>query len=328
MNLDITLVWGGLLAFVVLAYIIFDGYDLGVGILIPLMRSDQDRSQMLESVRLWDANETWLVLGGGGLFAMFPLAYSIIFPALYLPLIGMLLSLVVRGVVSEFRWQNKQSAFLWDGLFFVGSFLAACFQGMILGALVQGIHVVDHAYAGGPLDWLTPFSVMTGIALALGYSLLGATWLVLKTNGELQNKAFSLIKVLGCLMVVMVGVVSLWTPFLKQDYLSRWFAWPQAIYVLPVPLLLAAAIIVLFKAVNRRNTWLPFVATISIFLLSYIGLLISIFPYVVPGAITLWEAAAPISSQKFLLPGTLILVPIILIYTSYAHWVFLTDKKA
>ena len=328
MNLDITLIWGGLLAFVVLAYIVFDGYDLGVGILIPLMRSDKDRSQMLESVRLWDANETWLVLGGGGLFAIFPLAYSIIFPALYLPLMGMLLSLVIRGVVSEFRWQNKQSAFIWDGLFFVGSFLAACFQGMILGALVQGIHVVDHAYAGGPLDWLTPFSIMTGIALALGYSLLGATWLVLKTNGELQNKAFSLIKVLGYLMVVMVGVVSLWTPFLKQDYLSRWFAWPQAIYVLPVPLLLAAAIIILFRAVNRRNAWVPFVATVSIFLLSYIGLLISIFPYVVPDTITLWEAAAPMSSQKFLLPGTLILVPIILIYTSYAHWVFLTDKKA
>ena len=328
MNLDITLIWGGLLAFVVLAYIIFDGYDLGVGILIPLMRSDQERAQMLSSVRLWDANETWLVLGGGGLFAVFPLAYSIIFPALYLPLIGMLLSLVIRGVVSEFRWQNKQSAMIWDSLFFVGSFFAACFQGMILGALVQGIQVVDHAYAGGPLDWLSPFSVMTGIALALGYSLLGATWLVLKTDGELQNKAFSLIKVLGSLMVVMVGVVSLWTPFLKQDYLSRWFAWPQAIDVLPVPLLLAAAIFILFRAVNRRNTWVPFVATISIFLLSYIGLLISIFPYVVPDTITLWEAAAPISSQKFLLPGTLILVPIILIYTTYAHWVFLKDEKA
>jgi cytochrome d ubiquinol oxidase subunit II len=129
-------------------------------------------------------------------------------------------------------------------------------------------------------------------------------------------------------MVVMVGVVSLWTPFLKQDYLSRWFAWPQAIYVLPVPLLLAAAIFILFRAVNRRNTWVPFVATISIFLLSYIGLLISIFPYVVPDTITLWEAAAPLSSQKFLLPGTLILVPIILIYTTYAHWVFLKDEKA
>jgi cytochrome d ubiquinol oxidase subunit II len=328
MNLDITLVWGCLLAFIVLAYIIFDGYDLGVGILIPLMHSDEERSQLLGSVRLWDANETWLVLGGGGLFAVFPLAYSIIFPALYLPLIGMLLSLVIRGVVSEFRWQNKQSAFIWDCLFFIGSFLAACFQGMILGALVQGIQVVNLAYVGGPLDWLTPFSMMTGIALALGYSLLGATWLVLKTDGELQNKAFSLIKVLGILMVVMVGVVSLWTPFLKQDYLSRWFAWPQAIYVLPVPLLLAAAIFVLFQAVNRRNTWVPFVATICIFLLSYIGLLISIFPYVVPDAITLWEAAAPISSQIFLLPGTLILVPIILIYTSYAHWVFLKDKKA
>ena len=328
MNLDITLIWGGLLAFVVLAYIIFDGYDLGVGILIPLMRSDQNRSQMLDSVRLWDANETWLVLGGGGLFAIFPLAYSIIFPALYLPLIGMLLSLVIRGVVSEFRWQNKQSAFIWDGLFFVGSFLAAFFQGTILGAIVQGIPVVEHAYAGGPLDWLTPFSMMTGIALVLGYSLLGATWLVLKTDGELQNKAFALIKSLGILMVLMVGIVSLWTPFLKQDYLSRWFAWPQAIYVLPVPLLLAVAIGILFRAVDRRNTWLPFVATICIFLLSYIGLLISIFPYVVPDTITLWEAAAPMSSQKFLLPGTLILVPIILIYTIYAHWVFLTDKKA
>ena len=327
MNLDITLIWGGLLAFVVLAYIVFDGYDLGVGILIPLMRSDENRSQMLDSVRLWDANETWLVLGGGGLFAIFPLAYSIIFPALYIPLIGMLLSLVVRGVVSEFRWHASQHRILWDSLFFLGSFLAAMFQGIILGSLVQGINVADNAYAGGPFDWLTPFSIMTGIALVVGYSLLGSTWLVLKANGELQNKAFALIKVIGALMVVMVGVVSLWTPFLRQDYLSRWFSWPEAMYVLPVPLLLLAAITTLFRAVNHRNTWLPLVASISIFIFSYIGLLISIFPYVVPESVTLWQAAAPMSSQKFLLPGTLILVPIILIYTSYAHWVFLTEKK-
>ena len=327
MNLDITLIWGGLLAFVVLAYIVFDGYDLGVGILIPMMRSDENRSQMLDSVRLWDANETWLVLGGGGLFAIFPLAYSIIFPALYIPLIGMLLSLVVRGVVSEFRWHASQHRILWDSLFFLGSFLAAMFQGIILGSLVQGINVADNAYAGGPFDWLTPFSIMTGIALVVGYSLLGSTWLVLKANGELQNKAFALIKLIGALMVVMVGVVSLWTPFLRQDYLSRWFSWPEAMYVLPVPLLLLAAITTLFRAVNHRNTWLPLVASISIFILSYIGLLISIFPYVVPESVTLWQAAAPISSQKFLLPGTLILVPIILIYTSYAHWVFLTEKK-
>jgi cytochrome d ubiquinol oxidase subunit II len=327
MNLDITLIWGGLLAFVVLAYIVFDGYDLGVGILIPLMRSDEDRSQMLDSVRLWDANETWLVLGGGGLFAIFPLAYSIIFPALYIPLIGMLLSLVVRGVVSEFRWHAKQRRLVWDVLFFLGSFLAAMFQGIILGSLVQGIQVVNNAYAGGPFDWLTPFSIMTGIALVVGYSLLGSTWLVLKTNGELQKQSFALIKKIGTLMVVMVGIVSLWTPFLRQDYLSRWFSWPEAIYVLPVPLLLLAAITILFRAVNNRNTWLPLVATISIFILSYIGLLISIFPYVVPESVTLWEAASPMSSQKFLLPGTLVLVPIILIYTSYAHWVFLTEKK-
>ena len=327
MNLDITLIWGGLLAFVVLAYIVFDGYDLGVGILIPFMRSDENRSQMLNSVRLWDANETWLVLGGGGLFAIFPLAYSIIFPALYIPLIGMLLSLVVRGVVSEFRWQTNQRRPFWDTLFFLGSLLAAMFQGIILGSLVQGIEVINNAYAGGPFDWLTPFSIMTGLALVIGYSLLGSTWLVLKTKGALQNQAFALIKVIGALMVVMVGVVSLWTPFLRQDYLFRWFSWPEALYVLPVPLLLLATITVLFRAVNKRNTWLPLVSTIGIFILSYIGLLISIFPYVVPESVTLWQAAAPMSSQKFLLPGTLILVPIILIYTSYAHWVFLTEKK-
>lgn len=327
MNLDITLIWGGLLAFVVLAYIIFDGYDLGVGILIPLMHSDQDRSQMLGSVRLWDANETWLVLGGGGLFAIFPLAYSIIFPALYIPLIGMLLALVVRGVVSEFRWQNMQHRLVWDFLFFLGSLSAALFQGFILGSLVQGIEVVNNAYAGGPFDWLTPFSAMTGIALVVGYSLLGSTWLALKTQGELQQKAFALIKKICAAMVVMIGVVSIWTPFLRQDYFSRWFTWPEIIYVLPVPLLLLAAIATLFRAVNKQNTWLPFVAAISIFILSYIGLLISIFPYVVPESLTIWQAAAPMASQKFLLPGTLILVPIILAYTSYAHWVFLTDKK-
>jgi cytochrome d ubiquinol oxidase subunit II len=291
------------------------------------MHSDQDRSQLLGSVRLWDANETWLVLGGGGLFAIFPLAYSIIFPALYIPLIIMLLALVVRGVVSEFRWQTMEHRLFWDVLFFLGSFLAALFQGFILGSLVQGIEVVNNAYAGGPFDWLTPFSAMTGLALVVGYSLLGSTWLALKTAGELQQKAFALIKKICAAMVVMVGIVSLWTPFLRQDYLSRWFSWPEMIYVLPVPLLLLAAIAILFRAVNHQNNWLPFVAAISIFILSYIGLLISIFPYVVPESLTIWQAAAPMASQKFLLPGTLILVPTILIYTSYAHWVFLTEER-
>ena len=185
MDLDLAFIWAGLIAFAVLAYVVLDGFDLGIGILFPFVHGEADRDQMMNSVApVWDGNETWLVLGGGGLFAVFPLAYAIIMPALYAPIIAMLLALIFRGVAFEFRWRTERGKFLWDWAFAGGSTMAAFAQGIALGALVQGIPVANRAYAGGWWDWLTPFSLLTGLALVVGYALLGATWLVYKTRGR------------------------------------------------------------------------------------------------------------------------------------------------
>lgn len=324
MTFDLAFVWAGLIAFAVLAYVIFDGFDLGVGILFSSVHDEHDRDVMMNSVApVWDGNETWLVLGGGGLFAVFPLAYAIVAPALYAPLIAMLLALVFRGVAFEFRWRAQRGRRnWWDWAFAGGSTVAAFAQGIALGALVQGIPVANRAYAGGWWDWLTPFSLLTGIALVVGYTLLGATWLILKTTGELQERAYALAWRAGIGTVVLIGIVSLWTPFLENVYMQRWFAWPAIVYTLPVPLLVAACAFVLAKGLTDRWQVVPFLASIGLFVLCYIGLGISFYPYIVPPSVTIWDAAAPESSLRFLFVGAVVLIPIILIYTAHAYWVF------
>jgi cytochrome d ubiquinol oxidase subunit II len=323
MHLDLALVWAGLLAFAVLAYVILDGFDLGVGILFPLMPDERHRDAMMNSVApVWDGNETWLVLGGGGLFAVFPLAYAIIMPALYAPVIALLLGLVFRGVAFEFRWKARRGKFLWDWAFAAGSTVAAFAQGIALGALVQGIPVAGRAYAGGWWDWLTPFSLLTGVALVCGYALLGATWLVYKTQGDVQRCAYRFAWIATVATLLAIALVSAWTPFLSEAFLHRWFDWPQVLYVAPVPLLVAGAAFVLFTGLRRRRELSPFLASLALFVLSFIGLLISFFPYIVPTSVTLWEAAAPDESLGFLLAGAAFLIPVILLYTAYSYWVF------
>jgi cytochrome d ubiquinol oxidase subunit II len=323
--IDLPFIWAGLIAFAVLAYVIFDGFDLGVGILFTAIHDEPDRDTMMNSVApVWDGNETWLVLGGGGLFAVFPLAYAIVMPALYAPLTLMLLALVFRGVAFEFRWRTKRpdQRNWWDWGFAGGSLAAAFAQGIALGALVQGIPVANRAYAGGWWDWLTPFSLLTGIALVVGYTLLGATWLVMKTTGELQARAYHLAWLAAAGTVALIGAVSLWTPFLEYQYAHRWFAWPAILYSAPVPLLVLGCAALLARGLARRWEVVPFLASIGLFVLSYIGLGISFYPYIVPTSVTIWEAAAPDSSLRFLLVGAVILIPIILAYTAYAYWVF------
>jgi cytochrome bd ubiquinol oxidase subunit II len=323
MELDLALIWAGLLAFAVLAYVVLDGFDLGVGILFPFVPGERHRDEMMNSVApVWDGNETWLVLGGGGLFAVFPLAYAIIMPALYAPVTVLLLALVFRGVAFEFRWKTQRGKFLWDWAFAAGSTLAAFAQGVALGALVQGIPVEGRAYAGGWWDWLTPFSVVTGIALVFGYALLGATWLVLKTEGHTQQRAYAFAVVAGTATLAAIVVVSVWTPFLSDEFMQRWFAWPQILFVAPVPVLVACAAFVLFRSLRRRQELAPFLASLVLFVLCFVGLLISFFPYLVPTSVTLWEAAAPDSSMGFLLVGAAFLIPLILLYTAYSYWVF------
>ena len=323
MSLDLPLVWAGLIAFAVLAYVLLDGFDLGVGILFPFVRGEANRDEMMNSVApVWDGNETWLVLGGGGLFAVFPLAYAIIMPALYAPIIAMLLGLVLRGVAFEFRWKTQRGKFLWDWAFAAGSTIAAFAQGIALGALVQGIPVSGRAYAGGWWEWLTLFSLVTGIAVVVGYALLGSTWLILKTEGRVRDAAFSFARITAVGTLGLIVVVSVWTPFLSDIFMRRWFAWPQILFVAPVPALVALAAFMLISGLIQRNERRPFLASLALFVLCFVGLLISFYPYLVPTSVTIWQAAAPDASLEFLLAGAAVLLPIILAYTGYSYWVF------
>ncbi len=323
MTLDLALIWAALIAFAVLAYVVLDGFDLGVGILFPFVRGESNRDEMMNSVApVWDGNETWLVLGGGGLFAVFPLAYAIIMPALYAPIIAMLLGLIFRGVAFEFRWKTRRGQFLWDWAFAGGSTLAAFAQGVALGALVQGIPVANRAYAGGWWDWLTPFSLLTGVALVVGYALLGATWLIWKTEGHVQDQAYRYAWITAAGTLMIIAVVSLWTPFLSPLFQARWFTFPQIVYTAPVPLLVGGAAFLLFRGLTDRREVTPFLASLALFVLSYVGLGISFYPFMVPTSVTIWEAAAPDESLSFLLAGAAVLVPMILIYTAYSYWVF------
>jgi cytochrome d ubiquinol oxidase subunit II len=323
MTIDYALIWAGLIAFAVMAYVMLDGFDLGVGILFPFVREQANRDRMINAIApVWDGNETWLVLGGGGLFAVFPLAYSIIMPALYAPFMIMLLALVFRGVAFEFRWKSRDHRNLWDIAFWVGSLTATFAQGMALGGLVQGIPVSGRAYAGGWWDWLSPFSLMTGVALVIGYALLGSTWLVLKTENDLHKMAMRFARVSAVLMLVMIVIASIWTPFLHEHFRAKWFAWPAMLFVIPVPVLVLIAAFMLFRGLAKEKALQPYLAANALFVLSYIGLVISFFPYIVPSSVTLWAAAAPDNSLKFLLRGAVVMLPIILGYTGYAYWVF------
>jgi cytochrome d ubiquinol oxidase subunit II len=320
--MDLPTIWAFILAFAVFAYVVLDGFDLGIGILFPTFGPDE-RGQAMNSVApVWDGNETWLVMGGGGLLAAFPLAYAIVMPALYAPIIAMLLALVFRGVAFEFRWRDPGHQRFWDAAFAGGSLLAAFAQGVTLGALLQGITVEGREYAGGWWDWLSPFSLITGVALVEGYALLGATWLILKTTGELREQARRLAWFTGLGTLCLIAAISLLTPLMNAQFMSRWFAWPAILYTVPVPLMVAAAAFVLFTSLARRHDARPFFAALSLFVLSYIGLGISFYPYIVPPSITIWSAAAPDTSLKFLLVGAVVLVPLILAYTAWSYWVF------
>ncbi|WP_416900041.1 MAG: cytochrome d ubiquinol oxidase subunit II [Minwuia sp.] len=320
---DLPTIWAGLIAFAVLTYVVLDGFDLGVGILFPTARSKSERDVMMNSVApVWDGNETWLVLGGGGLFAVFPLAYAIVLPALYMPITLMLLALVFRGVAFEYRWRTVRWKPVWDIAFTGGSAVAALCQGIALGALVQGIEIEGRAYAGGWWDWLTPFSILTGLAVVAGYALLGATWLVLKTEGAIAARMRRLATGLGAATLGFIGLVSILTPFQDDRYFDRWFDLPASLYSYTVPVLLIGAAWLLWSGLTRGRDLQPFLAALAIFVLSFVGLGISFYPMMLPPDLTIHRAAAPDESLAFALVGAAILIPIILAYTAYAYWVF------
>ena len=327
--IDLATVWAFIIAFAVFIYVVMDGFDLGLGILFPLFPGKADRDVIMNSVApVWDGNETWLVLGGGGMMAAFPLAYAVLMPALYTPMIAMLLGLVFRGVAFEFRWRTTRERNRWDIAFAGGSLLATLAQGIALGAILQGIHVEGRHYAGGWWDWLTPFSLLTGAALVVGYALLGATWLVMKTEGELRDRAYGLSWVLLFAMLGAIGAVSIATPFLHVQYTQRWFTWPSIIFTAPVPLAVAAVSVALLRSLAKKYDYQPFFLTLLLFALSYAGLGISMYPYIVPQSITIWQAASPENSQIFMLFGVAVLIPLILAYTAWTYYVFRGKVKS
>jgi cytochrome d ubiquinol oxidase subunit II len=322
--LDLPLIWYGLIGTAIFLYVLLDGFDLGVGVLFPFAPSDNCRDRMMNSIApFWDGNETWLVLGGGGLFAAFPLAYAILMPAFYIPVILMLLGLIFRGVAFEFRFKaTGQSRRIWDYAFHFGSLGAAFMQGMILGAFVQGVEVQGRGFDGGPLDWLNAYSVMTGAAVVFGYSLLGATWLVMKTDGVTQDWARKCASYVLGYVGVFLGIVSLSMPMMNADVKALWFSLPNFFYLLPVPLLTASLFVMIWRDLHRGREVRPFLLSIGVFLMGYIGLGVSLWPWLVPFEITFRQAAAASTSQSLLLVGTAIMLPLVLTYTAFCYYLF------
>jgi cytochrome bd ubiquinol oxidase subunit II len=316
-------IWAAIICLAVAMYVIFDGFDLGIGILFPFAKTDRERDQMMNSVApFWDGNETWLVLGGAGLMVTFPLAYSIILPALYLPVIVMLLALVFRGVAFEFRWIGVTSKRHWTFAFAAGSALAAFCQGLVLGGLIQGIKVENGAFAGRTFDWATPFAVLCGLGLVVGYALLGSTWLVMKTEGRVAEHARIWAKRLLLVVLAFMAIVSLWTPLAFERIAARWFSFPNILFLWWVPAATALVAFAVWRSLETGREVLPFLASVALFLLGYLGLLISNFPYLVPPSLTIWQTAAAPATHVFMLMGTLVLLPIILGYMVFVYWMF------
>ncbi len=327
--LDFVPIWTLILGVGVFLYVLLDGFDLGVGILYGFAPNRGARNLVMNSIApVWDGNETWLVLGGLGLLAAFPLAFAIILPAVYFPIIVMLLALVFRGVAFEFRYRDAEHRTFWDYAFCYGSALGAFAQGVVLGAFIQGFQTDGRHFSGGSLDCFTPFSLVTGVALVFGYALLGAGWLILKTEGPLQDWARGLGRFAFAGVLIAIAVVSLWTPLLQPQIADRWFVWPNPALLSPVPIVTALVAWLEWRALNNRSEAAPFVFAVALFVMSYLGIAISLFPMIVPYKYTIWDAASSESTQAFLAVGTLFLLPIILMYTGWSYWVFRGKVRA
>jgi cytochrome bd ubiquinol oxidase subunit II len=328
-SFDFVPIWTLILGAGIFFYVLLDGFDLGVGILYGLEPDSDSRNIVMNSIApVWDGNETWLVLGGVGLLAAFPLAFAIIVPALYFPVLVMLLALVFRGVAFEFRFRDAPHRTFWDHGFCYGSMIATFAQGIMLGAFIQGFKVDGRIFVGSTFDFLTPFSLVTGAALVFGYGLLGAGWLVLKTEGEIQVRARRHGRL--CLVAVLTGIlaVSVWTPLMNEDVARRWFSWPNILILSPVPAAVALLAFRVWRSLSGSSQSGAFVGAIGLFALAYIGIAISLWPMIVPHRYSLWEAASPERTQAFLLIGTLFLLPVILAYSGWSYWVFRGKVRA
>ena len=328
MILDLVPIWAAIVGVAVFLYVLLDGFDLGIGILYRFAPDLPSRNLVMNSIApIWDGNETWLVMGGIGLLAAFPLAFAIIIPAVYFPILVMLLALVFRGVAFEFRFRDVEHVTFWDHAFHYGSVVATFAQGIVLGAFIQGFKVDGRHFTGTSLDCFTPFSLLTGIALVFGYGLLGACWLILKTEGDLQARARSQARICFLGVIACIGIVSLWTPLSNAGISERWFSWPNIGFLAPVPVITALLALLEWRAIGRGEMS-PFVYAVGLFAMSYLGIGISLYPMIVPHSFTLWQAASDPSTQLFLLLGTLFLLPVILVYTGWSYWVFRGKVRA
>jgi len=325
---DLIPIWIVILGVGLFFYVLLDGFDLGVGMLYGFAPESSKDLVMNSVAPVWDGNETWLILGGLGLLAVFPMAFAIIIPAVYFPVLTMLLGLIFRGVAFEFRFRQPRIRRFWAGGFCVGSAVATFSQGVVLGALIQGFKVNGRDFAGTSFDWLTPFSVLTGVALMSGYGLLGAAWLILKTDGPLQDWARQAGRICFLGVLAAVGIVSIWTPLMNPAIAQRWFSWPDIVWLAPVPLITLAIAIAEWQSLNRDDHAGPFAGAMGLFLMSYLGIVISLWPMLVPPRYTVWDAASAPSTQIFLLVGTMFLLPVIIMYTAWSYWVFRGKVRA
>jgi cytochrome bd ubiquinol oxidase subunit II len=330
MGIDLPVIWAVIIAFGLMMYVVMDGFDLGIGLLFPFVPARDDRDTMVNTVApVWDGNETWLAFGGAALMATFPLAYSVLLSALYIPLILMLAGLIWRGVAFEFRFKADEAHKpFWDKAFAWGSYVAAFSQGVSLGAFINGFRVTGASYGGGAFDWLTPFSLFTGLGLLVAYALLGSTWLIMKTEGGLQQRMIALARPITLALLVVIGLVSLWTPLTHPEVAARWFALPNLLFFSPVPVLVLATSWAILRVLRREPHAAPFLLSLALLFLGYSGLAISLWPNIIPPAISLREAAGPAQSMGFTLVGALFTIPIILAYTAWSYHVFRGKVKA
>ncbi|HGS5822348.1 ubiquinol oxidase subunit II [Vibrio parahaemolyticus] len=324
MHFDLSVIWFAIIVFATLMYIIMDGFDLGIGILMPFIKDEKQKDVMVNSVApVWDGNETWIVLGGASLFGAFPMAYAVIIEALTIPLTLMLIALIFRGVAFEFRFKALENHLkFWDHSFMVGSILTTFFQGIVVGAVIQGFAVENRVFVGSQLDWLTPFPIFCGFGLVATYALLGSTWLIMKTEGALQSTMYRFTNKTLLAMISALIIVSAWTPLAYPAIAERWFSLPNLFYLLPVPVITGLVCLKIADSVKKRKERSPFVMALVIVILGFAGLGISIWPNIIPPSISIWEAAAPASSQRFMLVGAVIIIPIILAYTFWSYYVF------
>lgn len=320
--MDLTIAWAVIIAFVVLIYVVLDGFDLGVGILFPLFPKEPDRDVMMNAIApFWDGNETWLVMGGASLFAAFPIIYATVLTALYLPLVFMLLCLIFRGVSFELRSKARRTRFLWDLAFIGGSAGATFFQGVSLGSFITGIPFSEGHFAGDPFGWCTPFAIFVGLALMVTYALLGCCFLIAKTEGDIQRQLYSMVWPLTLLQLLTILGVSIWTPLQDVTVATRWFHTPLFYRLLPIPLAVILFAWLMRYALRSRHEIFPFVVALGFVVLGFLGLLVSISPDAILPGVSIWDAAAPRSSQVFLIVGVVLILPVIIVYTRLGYWI-------